>query len=164
MSVVIPPKILRSDVATAMRSQMQSAVDKKGKIERDDVVALFDRVYDKKTEQVDSNAAAALAAISDEFKDKMDTGAQALATEFIQAYHSDAMGGLTDEYRKQVEQQLAQDKHDFREFLTEDHKEHKKLSHEEFREELQDNRVETSDWQSLMLWLKTGVKTNPYTN
>ena len=48
MSMVIPPKILRSDIARAMRSEMQSAVDKKGTIDREDVVALFDRVYDKK--------------------------------------------------------------------------------------------------------------------
>lgn len=164
MSFRLPPKVLRSDIADAFRRDFDKAVADKGKISRDDVASLFDRVYDKKTDKVDHKAAEALAYVSQEYEGKMDAGAKEVAHKFIQAYYTDAMSGVTEEYRRQVEQQLAQDKRDFTEFLVRDKKEHKSQTLEEFKEDLKENRIETSEWQSLMLWLQTGTKKNPYTS
>ena len=79
-------------------------------------------------------------------------------------YTDQVESGMLVEGRKQIEAQLAQDKKDFKDFLVQDGKEHHKVTFDEFRETLEENRIDSSDWQTMMLWLQTGVKRNPITS
>ena len=162
MSVRLPPKIARNQIAQALVRECEQKVGEKGELNRSDIEGLLRRSWDKKSNSIDKGAAEALTFINETFADKMDSGASSLMRDFQVAYYKDSVmdKGIQESMRMAAEQ-LALDNRLFTDFVKEDKSEHKQETYEDFREDLQENRVETSDWQSMMLWLQTGRKQNP---
>lgn len=137
----------------------------KGVITEKDLEGMMRRAWDRKQGGVDPAAATALRFVGWRDADIMDSGARALMTEFVSAWYHDVFESpAVKEGRRQLEEQLAQDKRDFQEFLVRDKREHKRVTVDELKEELQQKRIEASEWQTLMLWLKTGIKQKPITS
>lgn len=138
---------------------------KKGVITEGDLEGMMRRAWDGEKGRVDSGAATALRFVGWRDAPIMDAGARKLMSEFVSAWYQDMVESpALREGRRQLEEQLAQDKRDFKEFMRTDKAEHKQQSYDEFKEKLQTERVEASEWQSLMLWLQVGIKKNPITS
>ena len=162
MSVRLPPKIARNQVAQALVRECEQKVGQKGKLNRTDIEDLLRRSWNSETKTVDKSAAEALTFINEAFGDKMDAGAAGLMKDFQVAYYQDmVMDKNIQESMRMAAEQLAMDNKLFKEFVKEDRMDHKQETYQEFKEDLQENRVETSEWQSMMLWLQTGRKQNP---
>ena len=137
----------------------------KGHLSEKDLESMMRRAWDGERGQVDDGAATALRFVGWRDTDIMDAGARALMTDFVSAwYHDRVESPAVQEARRQAAEQLAQDKQDFRDFMKTDKAEHQKLSYGEFKDKLQHDRVDASEWQTLMLWLQTGVKKKPITS
>lgn len=94
--------------------------------------------------------------------DIMDDGAKMFMTSFISSWYQDTVeNGMLAEGAKQAKQALAQDKTDFKDFMTRDKTEHKRKDLSEFKDDLKENRIDSSEWQTLMIWLQTGLKKSP---
>jgi hypothetical protein len=136
-----------------------------GTLGRDDVRSMMKRAWDKGEDRVSDTAATAIRYVGWRDADIMDAGAKELMTSFVSAWYSDMVESpAVVEGRKQLEAQLAQDKRDFTEFVSRDKTEHKRHTLQEFKKDLKENRVEASEWQTLMLWLQTGQKQKPVTS
>lgn len=133
-----------------------------GVIREADLEGMMRRAWDAKSGAVDKSAATALRFVGWRDAPIMDAGARQLMTEFVSAWWQDMVESpAVAEGRRQIEEQLAQDKRDFKDFVKTDKADHKKQHYEAFREGLKNERVEASEWQTLMLWLQTGAKRNP---
>jgi hypothetical protein len=153
--------------AERARDILSQAMDcrKKGKVELDDVKGMIRRGWDPEKGGMSGAAAKAIKFSGWADGDIMTKEAKQVMTSFVESFHMDMMANQATEARnKEIAQQLAQDKRDFQDFLVQDHKEHKRIDYGDFKEKLQDDRVDTSEWQTLMLWLQTGVKRNPMGN
>ena len=138
---------------------------KKGSISESDLENMMRRAWDGEKESVDPAAATALRFVGWRDAPIMDKGARQLISEFVSAWYQDRVEAPNvTEGRRQISEQLAQDKRDFRDFMHRDHHENKRLDYDEYKEQLQDQRLDTSEWQSMMLWLQTGAKQDPITS
>lgn len=138
---------------------------KRGGISKDEMSGMMKRAWDGEKGEVRDTSATALRYVGWRDADIMDSGARELMTGFVTAWYEDQMEtAAVREGRRQVEAQLAQDKKDFKDFLRRDKTDHKRQTIHELKAELKDNRIETSEWQTLMLWLQTGRKSKPVTS
>lgn len=138
---------------------------KRGGISRADMADMMKRAWDGEKGEVRDTSATALRYVGWRDADIMDAGARELMTGFVTAWYEDQMEtAAIREGRRQLEEQLAQDKRDFQDFLRRDKTDHKRQTFNEFKEDLKEHRIEASEWQSLMLWLQTGHKPKPITS
>lgn len=160
---VIENKALSQDAerdASIVKSA--NACRKSGGISRADMSDMMKRAWDGEKGEVRDTSATALRYVGWRDADIMDKGARELMTGFVTAWYEDQMEtAAIREGRRQLEQQLAQDKRDFTDFLRRDKTEHKRQTFKEFKDDLKDNRIQSSEWQTLMLWLQTGHKQKP---
>lgn len=135
-----------------------------GHIRREDVLDMMKRTVDETTGEVRPTSATALRYVGWRDADVMDAGARELMSGFLSAWYEDQFESpQVAEGRRQLEEQLAQDKLNFKEFMQRDKTRHKDRTHAQLKEDLAKQRIDTSDWQSLMLWLKTGKRTTQVT-
>lgn len=141
-----------------------------GEISQPDLENMMRRAWDADKKTVDPAAATALRFVGWRDAPIMDKGARQLMSEFVSAWYQDRVEAPNlVEGRRQIEAQLAQDKMDFRDFVDRDkaqrsHLETRRLDYDDYKEQLRDQRLDTSEWQSMMLWLQTGVKQDPITS
>lgn len=163
---VIEHKALSADAerdASIIRSANRCR--KRGGISRADMSDMMKRAWDGDKGEVRDTSATALRFVGWRDADIMDAGARELMTGFVTAWYEDQVeSAAIREGRRQLEEQLAQDKRDFKDFLRTDKSEHKRQTYNEFKDDLKTNRVESSEWQTLMLWLQTGHKQKPVTS
>lgn len=136
-----------------------------GVISEQDLEGMMRRAWKPDAQSVDAGAAMALRFIGWRDAPIMDAGARQLMSEFVSAWYQDQVeSAAVVEGRRQIEEQLAQDKRDFRDFMVTDRRDFERVEYDDFKAKLQDDRIDTSEWQSLMLWLQNGVKSDPITS
>lgn len=149
--------------ADALKTIAQARED--GSLSKQQTVDMIQDMVDRSGGKITDKASNAIKYAAWSSGDIMDDGARLMVGNFLTAWYEDQVeSGVLVEGRRQLKQQLAQDKQDFKDFMTRDKGEHKRKSLDEFKEDLQENRVDSSDWQTLMIWLQTGLKKNPITN
>lgn len=95
----------------------------------------------------------------------LDDSAKAFSAGLRKSYYADSVDAQDiTEYAAKVRETLAQDQRSFDEHLLRSSSQVQELDYEEFRETLGDDRLEASDWESMMLWLTTGAKRAPKTS
>lgn len=159
-----PPIDISQNAVAKMVHQELNDISKDRLITDADIKEILGREAKKGNGTLSKDAVEAMASIADSFDGKLDDGAKQLAARFQEIYYTDMMAPLSEEYARQAAQQLKQDKVDFQDFLQQDLKEHKKLTYDEFKENLQDKRLDASEWETMMLWLQMGVKKKPITS
>lgn len=134
----------------------------RGGISRADMADMMKRAWDGQKGEVRDTSATALRYVGWRDADVMDAGARELMTGFVTAWYEDQMEtAAVREGRRQAAEQLAQDKRDFKEFVRRDKTSHKRQTYDDFKHDLKEHRIESSEWQTLMLWLQTGHKQTP---
>lgn len=94
----------------------------------------------------------------------LDEGAQKFTNTLRDAYYADMIDTANADYNRRAREQLAQDIKSFHEFVVDSHDRADKRDFDDFKKQLKEDRIETSEWQTMMLWLTTGAKQSQITS